>query len=221
MNPSPITQHVAQARGAEPARRSLQPARTSGDKPIKRRLRFRHLLVTGIVAATAAWPLTPLAHAGPTEPDVPSKIQVPDGNKLFLVGHAAGVQIYHCNATPTGYAWGFVGPRANLHDDNGKLIATHSGGPTWQATDGSKVIGQRVGDPVTVDVNAIPWLLLSAASTSAGPDGTRLINTTYIQRIATTGGLIPPAGECNAATVGTANEVPYTADYYFWKATGA
>ena len=31
---------------------------------------------------------------------------------------------------------------------------------------------------------------------------------------------MPPADECNAATVGTVDEVPYTADYYFWKATG-
>ena len=29
---------------------------------------------------------------------------------------------------------------------------------------------------------------------------------------------MPPAAECNAATVGTLREVPYTADYYFWKA---
>jgi hypothetical protein len=32
---------------------------------------------------------------------------------------------------------------------------------------------------------------------------------------------MPPAGECHAGTAGTVDEVPYTADYYFWKATGA
>jgi len=68
---------------------------------------------------------------------------------------------------------------------------------------------------------AIPWLRLAAASTAAGPDGDRLVATTYIQRIATTGGLAPPAAECNATTAGTVAEVPYTADYYFWKRTGA
>src|SRR6266545_173743 len=50
--------------------------------------------------------------------------------------------------------------------------------------------------------------------TAAGPWA-----TTYIQRIATTGGLAPPAVDCNAATAGTVAEVPYTADYYFWKHT--
>jgi hypothetical protein len=43
------------------------------------------------------------------------------------------------------------------------------------------------------------------------------VATAYIQRIATTGGLAPPAMECNATTAGTVAEVPYTADYYFWK----
>jgi hypothetical protein len=29
--------------------------------------------------------------------------------------------------------------------------------------------------------------------------------------------MAPPAADCNAATAGTVNKVPYTADYYFWK----
>ena len=56
---------------------------------------------------------------------------------MFLVGHAVGVQIYSCNATASGFAWGFVAPRADLYGDNGKLVATHFGGPTWRARDGS------------------------------------------------------------------------------------
>jgi len=172
----------------------------------------------GIVAAAAVLSVTQVAQAGPPPPVVPSKIEVRDGNKVFLVGHGVGVQIYSCNTTSSGFAWGFVAPRANLYNDHGKLIITHFGGPTWQAIDGSRVVGQLV-DFVTVDATAIPWLLLSAASTAAGPDGDRLVATTYIQRIATTGGLAPPASECNATTAGTVAEVPYTADYYFWKRT--
>jgi len=123
-----------------------------------RYLRFDRLLVAGIVAAAAAWALTQVAQARPTEPVVPTAIRVEDGNKV------------------------------------------------------------RVGDGVTVDASAIPWLLLSAASTSAGLDGARLVETTFIQRIETTGGLTPPAADCNTETAGTVTEVPYTADYYFWKA---
>ncbi len=184
---------------------------------MRRLLGFNRLLLAGIVAAAAVLSLTQVAQAGPPPPVVPSKIEVHDGNKVFLVGHGVGVQIYSCNPTPSGFVWGFVAPRANLYDDHGKLIITHFGGPTWQAKDGSRAVGHLV-DSVTVDATAIPWLLLSA-STTPGPDGDRLVATTYIQRIATTGGLAPPAVDCNAATAGTVAEVPYTADYYFWKHT--
>jgi hypothetical protein len=175
---------------------------------------FKRLLLVGMVAAAAMVSLAPVAQAGPPSPEVPSTIAVPAGNKVFLVGHAVGVQIYSCN----GATWGLPAPRANLYNDHGKLIITHFAGPTWQATDGSRVVGQRLAG-VTVDPTAIPWLLLSAR-TFAGPDGDRLVPTTYVQRINTRGGLAPPASTCTAATAGAVAEVPYTADYYFWKRTG-
>ena len=178
------------------------------------------LLLAAIVALVAALPLAQPAAAGPPGPVVPSRIQVEDGHKVFLVGHAVGVQIYSCNATAGGFSWGLVAPRAELYNDHGKLIVDHFGGPTWQARDGSRVVGQRV-DGVTVDATAIPWLLLSAASTASGPDGDKLEHTTFIQRTATTGGLPPAASQCNAAAAGALVEVPYTADYHFWKATGS
>jgi hypothetical protein len=190
-----------------------------GGKRMRWFSRFNRLLFVGIVAAAAILSLTQVAQAGPPAPVVPSDIQVQDGNKVFLVGHAVGVQIYSCNPTSSGFAWGFVAPRANLYDDHGKLIITHFAGPTWQARDGSKVVG-RTEKAVTVDATAIPWLRLSAASTAPGPDGDRMVATTSIQRIATSGGLAPPAAECNPTTAGTVAEVPYTADYYFWKRTG-
>ncbi len=84
---------------------------------------------------------------------------------MFLVGHGVGVQIYSCNDTSSGFVWGFVTPRADLFNDNGKLLTTHFGGPTWQAKDGSRVVGRAEAD-VTVDPTAIPWLRVAAASTS-------------------------------------------------------
>jgi hypothetical protein len=168
-------------------------------------------LVPIILAVAAVAAVAPVAAAKITEPVVPEDIRVPEGNKLFLVGHAEGVQIYSCNGT----AWGLVAPRANLYNDKGKLLMTHFAGPSWQARDGSKVVARRDGQ---ADVEgAIPWLRLATVSTSAGPDGDRLAGTTYIQRIATTGGLAPAAAECNSTTAGAVVEVPYTADYYFWK----
>jgi hypothetical protein len=180
---------------------------------------IRRISMCVVLAAVAALPLAQVADAKTEAPDVPGDIQVEAGHKVFLSGHAIGVQIYRCNATAGGFAWGLVAPRANLYDHHGKLIMTHYGGPTWEARDGSKVVGARDGQ-VTVDSTAIPWLRLKATSTSAGPDGDRLLRTAYVQRVNTTGGLAPSAADCTAATAGAQVEVPYTADYYFWKETG-
>jgi hypothetical protein len=152
--------------------------------------------------------LVHVAQTGPPPPSVPDSIQVPDGSKVFLIGHAVGVQIYSRNDT----GWSFVAPRANLFDDQGELIIMHLAGPTWQAKDGSMIVGHAEVS-VSVDPTAVPWVRLSAASTTPGQLG----NTTNIQRIATTGGLPPAAADCNALRAGTVAEVPYTADYYFWK----
>jgi len=171
------------------------------------------LLVTGLVALAAAVPFTGIATAAPSAPDVPGGIAVSDGSKPFLIGHAVGVQIYRCNGT----AWTLFAPRADLYGDNGHLIATHFGGPSWQANDGSKVVGRRIKDPITVDPTAIPWLLIEPTSVTAGADGDRLAGTTFIQRIKTTGGLAPAPSTCSADTAGDEVEEPYTADYVFWK----
>ena len=168
------------------------------------------------LGATAALSLVAqVALAGPPSPAVPPEIRVDEGNKVFLVGHAVGVQIYTCN----GSTWSSAVPRANLYGDNGKLIITHFRGPTWQAKDGSQAVGTVV-NKVNVDRTAIDWVLLST-TTTPGPDGDRLVDTTFIQRIHTAGGHTPPAADCNASTAGTVDEVPYTADYFFWKHTGA
>jgi hypothetical protein len=92
---------------------------------MKRHAFLDRVSLAAIAAAATALLVAQAAAAGPSEPAAPSAIQVPDGNKVFLVGHAVGVQIYVCDTTPSGFHWVSVAPRANLYDDNGKLIATH------------------------------------------------------------------------------------------------
>jgi FtsP/CotA-like multicopper oxidase with cupredoxin domain len=183
-----------------------------------RRSRSR-LAALALAAASLAVPAA-VAVAGPAAPDVPGDIAVEAGHKPYLAAHAEGVQIYTCLATAGGHAWSPATPRADLFGANGKRIGRHYGGPTWEARDGSKVVAARVRG-VTVDPTAIPWLLLSASSTSAGGDGDRFEGTTFIQRVGTVGGLAPAAGECTAGTVGTVREIPYEAEYVFYKQTGA
>ena len=97
--------------------------------------------------------LVQVAQAGPPPPSVPDPIQVLDGSKVFLIGHAIGVQIYSCNGT----GWSLVAPRADLFDDQGEIVVTHFAGPTWQAKDGSMVVGHAEAS-VSADPTAIPWV---------------------------------------------------------------
>ena len=147
-------------------------------------------------------------------PSLPSpmcdKLQVPAGNEVAFVAFATGVQIYKW----TGTAWMFVAPAATLFADAGYhgQVGTHFAGPTWQSNSGSKVVGMRV-EACTPDSNSIPWLKLLAISTQ-GPgifDG-----VTFVQRVNTVGGKAPTAPGIN---VGDLANVPYTAEYVFYRAT--
>ena len=173
-----------------------------------------------LAAALAAAALPAAALAGPAAPAVPGEIAVTGDHKPYLAAHAEGVQIYACYSVADGYAWKLLAPRATLAGENGKPIASHYGGPTWEARDGSTVVGVRETG-ASVDPTAIDWLRLRADRTTAGADGDRLTATTYIQRINTAGGRPPAAGDCDEDTVvAEQREIPYTADYVFFKATG-
>ena len=187
---------------------------------MKRSIRHR-LLASGIVAAAAAatMPLAP-AHAEPAGSDVPSTIAVEEGHKVFLVGHAVGVQIYICNPSTNGFAWTLVAPRADLYGDNGKLVATHFGGPRWQARDGSTVRAARRGDPVTVDPTAIPGSCCRPWRRAPATTATNSPTPRSSSEPPPPAAWLLPRQTCNANTMDTTEEVPYTADYHFWKSTG-
>jgi hypothetical protein len=175
-----------------------------------------HRLLAGLLVAIAAGTAAQVSQAAVVPPPVPPEIAVEAGHAPYLVGHAVGVQIYTCTATGAGgHAWSGPAPRATLHDDRGHVIATHFAGPSWRAKDSSTVVASRVRG-VTVDETAVQWLLLKRESALPGPDGDRLTHTTFIQRIATVGGLPPASADCTAGTAGIAREIPYTADYVFW-----
>jgi len=176
-------------------------------------IRLTRRLVAGLVALAAVLSLASAAHA--QAPPL-LKLLPPAGNHPFLVGHGKGVQIYRCDATAGGFAWTFVAPRADLTDNRGRVIIKHFGGPSWQADDGSKVVGSVVAN-VPVSPTAVPWLLLSAATTPAPGGGGLLADTTFVQRLLTVGGVAPAASTCAAGNVGATAEVPYTAEYVFWK----
>jgi len=142
----------------------------------------------------------------------PKELQPPAGEQLLLQVHAKGDQIYSCKADGGQFAWTLKAPDAQLFDKGGKLFGKHFAGPSWEASDGSRVTGKAVANTPSPDPDSIPWLLLTVVSRSG--DG-KLTRVTSIQRINTKGGKAPPSG-CDAAHAGQEERAPYTADYIFF-----
>jgi hypothetical protein len=136
------------------------------------------------------------------------KLGAPVGSTLLLHGYGIGVQIYHWNGT----SWGTATPSATIFADQagtGKL-ADHFGGPTWQSTSGSKVVG-TVAERCPVDPASIPWLSLTGIADGAGI----FADVNFIQRLYTVGGNAPSTP---GSVIGQEAQIPYTADYLFYKA---
>jgi len=190
--------------------------KTINETPALRRLgqfvwaaRSANKTSVGALALLLGGGLTALAAASGADnraPEVPDEIAVPVGNKVHFHGFGVGVQIYTWN----GSSWGAAVPEATLFNAEG-IVAIHFGGPTWQSNSGSTVVGALPPKAVTVDTNAIPWVRLSAKN----PEGPGIFaETTFIQRVNTTGGKAPAA---DGAFVGQVARVPYTADYFFYR----
>jgi len=166
------------------------------------------LAVTGMTLASI-----PARAGNKHEPDLPSPlcdlVQAPEGNKVAFHVYARGAQIYKWNGTN----WSFVGPMATLFADPGYhgQVGIHYAGPTWESNDGSKVVGAKVAD-CSPDPTAIPWLRLQSVSTQ-GPGIFGCVS--FIQRVNTEGGLAPAIP---GTTIGETAEVPYTAEYFFYRA---
>ena len=142
-----------------------------------------------------------------SRPSVPDNLKPPATERLAREVRAEGDQIYNCD----GSAWVFVGPEAKLFDDNGKQVGSHFAGPTWEGTDGSRVVGRPIANAAP-DPGSIPWLLLTA--TDHQGDGV-MKQVSSIQRLSTKGGKAPATG-CDAAHKGEKMRAHYTATYRFY-----
>ncbi len=159
-----------------------------------------------IVAASIVFSFTVAAQ------QVPPQLQPPAGEQLLLQVHAKGDQIYSCKADGAQFAWTLKAPDATLFDKDGKPFGKHFAGPSWEATDGSRVTGKAVANAPSPDPDSIPWLLVNIVT----HDGNGVLSrATSIQRLNTKGGKAPSSG-CDAAHSGQELRVPYTADYLFY-----
>jgi len=174
--------------------------------------------VVPVVPVAPAIPVAPVAPVAPLVPEVPvvpEALKPPAGQKLSIEVVGIGVQIYECKQAkddPKRFEWVFKAPEAELFDSDGKRIGRHYAGPTWEANDGSKVVGEIKGRDDGPNSNAIPWLLLSAKSNTGNGVFSRVQS---IQRLHTVGGKAPAAG-CVRAQAGNEKRVAYEAGYYFY-----
>jgi hypothetical protein len=171
------------------------------------RHRIHGLAFATLIAATSAGLSFSVAAQ-----DVPQQLQPPANEQLLLQVHAKGDQVYICKSEGTQIAWTLKAPDAQLFDKEGKLFGRHFAGPSWEANDGSLVIGKAVANSPSPDANSIPWLLVTILS----HDGSGVLSrVTTIQRLNTKGGKAPESG-CDASHVSQEVRVSYSADYRFY-----
>lgn len=141
-------------------------------------------------------------------------LAAPADSARYLELVATGVQIYVCTRkADASYEWAFKAPEAVLASRAGAPAGKHYAGPTWEAPDGSLVVGEVQARDPGPSSSAIPWLLLSAKSHSGSGV---FASARFVQRLETVGG-VAPAGGCGDANLGAVARVPYTATYTFFR----
>ena len=93
--------------------------------------RVLRTVLTGCVLATIAGAGVAAAQDAPTKPPA-------------IEAFGKGVQIYACKPAAAAYAWTLKAPEASLSDAKGNVIGKHFAGPSWQANDGSTVVGEAL-----------------------------------------------------------------------------
>jgi hypothetical protein len=178
----------------------------------------RLTFVTAAAATAALAAVAAFAQVAPPQTpslaDLPAAIKPPAELKVYIEAAAKGVQIYNCGKNDSGaFAWTLKGPDASLMDTHQKPLGKHYAGPTWEDTEGGKVVGAAKANAPASSANSVPWLLLDIKSRSgSGP----FSQAQAILRVATNGGAAPPTG-CDEAHTNTENRIPYTATYLFLK----
>jgi len=210
--------------------------------------RVRRLLVAALALGCAFGAVNQAAAQTIASPAASTLITPPEGNTAFMLGRAVGTQGYVCLPAGAGASWtvNSARPEATLFTSffgQDIQIITHFLSPdtnpnkfapdplpfanaTWQSSlDSSKVWAQTVhavpagSETSCPHAGAIGCLLLQSIGSQQGPTGGRVMTqTTFIQRLNTNGGSAPAEGCLVAGDVGKQTLVPYTADYYFFRA---
>jgi len=173
-------------------------------------------LSASVLTLAACGTMAPQAPAF-NQAQLPAAVQVPAGNRVAMETVGAGQITYECRTKKDmagQFEWVFVGPDAKLMDRSGKVVGRYYGPPaTWEHNDGSKVTATQLAIAPAAAGNIPLQLVKANPATGNGA----MTGITYIQRVATAGG-VAPAAPCTPATKGQKQIVQYKSDYIFYKA---
>jgi hypothetical protein len=169
---------------------------------------YRCLLQAGCAAVVVS--ILAACATAPASPDSASIDPSQAERVMTLV--ASGVQTYSCEFDAQHHlGWVFRSPQATLYDTSGHAAVRHGAGPSWEADDGSRIVGRVLAQRPSETPASIPQLLLETHSTS-GSGGLSVVR--YVQRVHTVGGLAPAASCVSEHEIGSS---PYLADYVFYR----
>lgn len=141
-----------------------------------------------------------------------ASIDPPAQTTRVLSANASGVQIYSCEYDAQHHlGWVFRSPQATLYDASGHAVIRHFAGPSWEAEDGSRIVGRVLAQRPSATKASVPELLLE---THVVAGSGVLSDVRYVQRVGTVGGLAPRA-QCVAEH--QSGSTPYLAEYVFYR----
>ena len=146
---------------------------------------------------------------------LPEAVRVPAGQKVTMTTTGVGELTYECREKKDmagQFEWAFVGPVATLYSADRQTVGKYYAGPTWEASDGSKVTGKQVAvAPASPGNISLQLVKAEPAMNKVGA----MAGVSFIQRLNTKGG-VAPATACDAAGKGKRQVVAYQADYVFY-----
>lgn len=172
----------------------------------------RHDYIRGLVLAAVLAILTSGFSLATAAQDIPQQLQPTNKERLLLEVHAKGDQVYVCKGDGGQFSWTLKAPDARLFYKDGKPFGRHFAGPSWEAGDGSRVVGKAIANVASPDADSIPWLLVTVVSRAGSGV---LSSVSSVQRIHTKGGKAPASG-CDASHDGQESRTAYSADYRFF-----
>lgn len=172
------------------------------------------LLATACAVVPPAPPATVGASSAPMRPPLGlfSKIRAPEGHEPFLQLAGRGAMVFRCESHEREWLWVFRQPEADLRGSDGRVVARHGAGFSFEHVDGSRLVGTIAAYDDPPSRADLRWLLFTTRSYGRGA----LTPVTHVQRINTAGGM--PPEHCEASQRNQLLRVDFSADFLFYRA---